>query len=95
VRDILQRTSGGNPYFTQSPEAVAKTAVKKLFTKQFRIVPGFHNRVLLGISRVLPGFITDKILVDMFKPKPVVKPKLTIVSNKIDARWEAIILVNR
>ena len=69
VRDILQRTSGKNPLFVQSAKAVAQTAVKKLIQKQFRIVPGFHNRALLFVSQILPDSIIDKLLMRLFKPK--------------------------
>jgi uncharacterized protein len=69
VRDIVRRTSGKNQLFIQQPDAVAKSAVQHLFAKQFQIVPGFHNRVLLAIARILPTFIIEKILVGMFKPK--------------------------
>ncbi len=69
VRDILERTAGKNRLFVQTPEAVAKIAVRKLFKRQFKIVPGFHNRLLLGMSRILPESVTDKLLVILFKPK--------------------------
>ncbi len=73
VRDILKRTAGKNTLFVQTPQAVAKTAVSKLFKRQFKIVPGFHNRMLLRVSYILPEFITDKLLLKLFKPKPIEK----------------------
>jgi len=81
VQDILMRTGCKNKLLIQTPEAVAKTAVNKLFKKQFRIVPGFHNRLLLGVSQLLPESITDRLLMNIFKPKPIPKVKLMTMSS--------------
>lgn len=69
VRKILERTSGKNSLFTQTPEAVAITAVEEMFRKRFRIVPGFHNKLLLCFARVLPEAVTNQILMRMFQPR--------------------------
>lgn len=95
VRDILKRTSGKNTLFLQTPEAVAKTAIRKLFKRQFKIVPGFHNRLLLGVSQILPEAITDKLLMKLFKPKPLAKAQLIILSGKNYGSLTALSLANR
>ncbi len=95
VRDILYRTSGKtNSIFTQSPQAVAQTAVKKLFKRQFRIVPGLHNRLLLGVSHILPESLTDRLLMQLFKPKPLRKIHF-ITPIRRNAGWESLSLANR
>lgn len=94
VRDILVRTMGRNTFFTQSPQEVAHTAIKKLFEKQFRIVPGIHNRILLGISQILPESFTDKLLVNLFKPKSLPKP-IPISIHKDLKEWRFFSLANR
>lgn len=77
IRDF-QEQSGKKIPFTQMPEAVAQTAVKQLFRKQFKIVPGIYNQLMFGVSRFLPGFIIDKILSRKFKPLPLSAFKLAL-----------------
>lgn len=95
VRDILERTSGKHRLFVQTPEAVAKIAVRKLFNRQFKIVPGFHNRLLLGISWILPESITDKLLVKLFKPKQFVNAQPTIRLKRNYGNLIMLSLANR
>jgi short-subunit dehydrogenase/membrane protease YdiL (CAAX protease family) len=94
VRDILLRTAGKNTLFVQTPEVVAKTAVKKLFKGQFKIVPGFLNRLLLGVSSILPESITNKLLMRLFKPKPVTT-QLIVSGRKNFEGWGLLSLANR
>jgi uncharacterized protein len=56
--------------FCQSPEEVAKYAVDKMYTKQFRIIPGWHNRTLFRLSQLLPEFIKIQIIEIAFKTRP-------------------------
>jgi short-subunit dehydrogenase len=55
--------------FCQSPEAVAVEAVRGLFKKQFRIVPGWRNRLLYWLSQTLPEAIKIMIIKSVFKKK--------------------------
>jgi uncharacterized protein len=95
VRDILMRTSGKNPLFVQQPSAVAKTAIRKLFQKQFRIVPGVHNQVLLGMAALLPEFVTDKILLRVFKPTTNTSSPQLLQPGKALAGWSPLVMANR
>jgi short-subunit dehydrogenase len=55
--------------FCQSPEAVAAEAVRKLFRKRFRIIPGWRNRMLYWLSQTLPEALKIKIITSVFKKK--------------------------
>jgi len=95
VRDILQRTSGKNPLFVQSPEAVARRAVNKMFAGQFRIVPGLHNRILLFLYSLIPEPVTEGLLLKIFKPMPALKPQLVVSIQNNAFGWGALGLANR
>jgi short-subunit dehydrogenase len=94
VKDILKRTSGKNSAFVQSPEAVAKTAVKGMFARQFKIVPGLHNRALLSVNKLLPEAITDRLLVKLFTPTTEGKPMVLSLKDR-SVGWNALGLANR
>jgi uncharacterized protein len=42
--------------FFQSPEDVAREAIVGMYAKRFRIIPGWRNRVMFYISKILPEF---------------------------------------
>ena len=93
VQDIIQRTSGKSPLFIQSPQIVAQWAIKKLFEGQFKIVPGFHNRILLAVYSMLPEIFTEKILLKLFKPRQ--NGQVVISVRKQYSRWVMFSLANR
>jgi hypothetical protein len=70
-REILSKSSGSGSRFLQQPEAVAHRAVKDMFQKKFKIVPGLHNRLLLFLNELLPEKIINWILMRHFKPKKI------------------------
>ena len=94
VQDILRRTGCKNMTLVQTPQAVAKTAVKKLFKGQLRIVPGFHNRILLGVSQLLPEIVIDRLLLNIFKPKISVGAKIVFVRKRNYGLLHALNLAN-
>jgi len=49
------------------PEEVAREAVKQLYKKRFRIVPGFKNRFLYRLSQILPMPVKIMIIQSVFK----------------------------
>jgi short-subunit dehydrogenase len=70
-RDILKKSAGNGSRFLQQPKAVAQTAVRDMFRKKFRIVPGMHNKVMLFFYELLPEQLTSWILMSHFKPKKI------------------------
>ena len=68
-RDILKKSNGRGERFLQLPDAVAHTAIEGLFRKKFRIIPGFHNRMMLLLYGLLPEKIINWALVRHFSPK--------------------------
>jgi uncharacterized protein len=54
---------------TQTPEAVAKEAVLKLFQKKKKIIPGWHNKILYYLAVSMPGFLRSWILLKVFGDK--------------------------
>lgn len=57
--------------FCQVPEAVAAEAVRGLFKKRFRIIPGWRNRLLYWLSQTLPEVLKIAIIKSVFKKKMV------------------------
>lgn len=63
------RAVAGSRYFMQSAEAVAREAVEGLFTRKFRIIPGWHNKIFFTLLHVLPGSCVRWILEQAFARK--------------------------
>jgi uncharacterized protein len=57
VKSSLTGSMNRKKSFFQSPEEVAAEAVAGMYRKQFRIIPGWRNRVMFRVSRILPEFI--------------------------------------
>lgn len=55
--------------FSQSAEEVAEEAVAGMLKRKHRIIPGFHNRVLYNLSRVLPESLIYFIVQQLFNRK--------------------------
>ena len=53
--------------FCQAPQEVAKVAVKQLYKKKFRIVPGIQNRFLYWLSQILPMPLKVLIIQAVFR----------------------------
>lgn len=60
--------------FIQLPESVAHTAVDGMMKNKFRIIPGWHNRILYFIRQVLPETGVRWILLRIFSRQKVDKP---------------------
>ena len=63
------RAVTGSRYFMQDPETVAREAVIGLFSRKFRIIPGWHNKVFFVLVRLLPGSCVRWILEQAFDRK--------------------------
>ena len=63
----LKEMKGNRKGFCQMAEDVAKVAVKALYKKRFRIVPGLSNRFLYWLSQILPMAIKVMIIQSVFK----------------------------
>jgi short-subunit dehydrogenase len=70
-QEILKKSAGNGSRFLQQPDEVAQTAVREMFRKKFRIVPGLHNKLMLFFYELLPERITHWILIAHFKPKKI------------------------
>ncbi|WMJ73639.1 SDR family NAD(P)-dependent oxidoreductase [Cytophagaceae bacterium ABcell3] len=76
-------------YFMTTPEKLAQTAIEGMFNKKGVIVPGFLNKILAFISKVVPHFIILFVTRDLFarnkEPKKFEEPlKENKVSNSIN-----------
>ena len=67
VESFLKEMKGRRKGFCQMPEDVAKVAVKQLYKKRFRIVPGMSNRFLYWLSQILPMPVKVLIIQSVFK----------------------------
>lgn len=68
----------------QSPEAVAREAVKQMFHGKKVIIPGWHNKFLYKLWALLPQRIVELILMALFFKKEV--------TEKIKVRTTAVVL---
>ncbi len=57
VRESMSQQQIKHRNFCQLPEEVAQEAIRNLYAKKFRIIPGWKNRVLYWMSRILPRFV--------------------------------------
>lgn len=48
--------------FFQTPEEVAADGVSGMYEKKFRIIPGWRNRLMFYVSRMLPEFVKIKLV---------------------------------
>lgn len=62
--------------FCQLPEEVAEEAVRGLFKKRFRIIPGWRNRFLYLMVQTLPEALKIWIIKSVFKKRSVGEKRL-------------------
>ncbi len=80
VQSFLSEMKFRRKGFCQLPEEVAKAAVKHLYKKRFRIVPGLPNRFLYWLTQILPMPVKIMIIQSVFKksspPPTLLVPRL-------------------
>lgn len=69
VRQSMAKHHLKRQKFCQLPEEVALKAVRSLYAKRFRIIPGVQNQVLYWLSRTLPRFIKIFLIKVAFPPE--------------------------
>jgi uncharacterized protein len=69
VRSMMKEMQT-NMAFVQLPEQVAYRAIRGLFKKEFRIIPGWHNQVFYGMQQLLPEFAVSWLVLRIFNRKP-------------------------
>jgi uncharacterized protein len=62
-----QNIKKGNTLLIKTPEEVARIAIEGLFNKQGLIIPGWKNRFLIRLGRILPFSFKSYILKRIFK----------------------------
>jgi len=67
VQSFLSEMKFKRKGFCQLPEEVAKVAVRQLYKRKFRIVPGFQNQFLYWLSQILPMPLKIMIIQSVFK----------------------------
>jgi uncharacterized protein len=74
VSQNLQSTAYRGSFFTQTAAAVATEAVEQMFKKKRRIIPGWPNKFLYAMWRLLPYSIASAILTRIFnREQPILK----------------------
>lgn len=66
VADRVKAMSSNYRSFHQTPESVAKEAVRALFQKKKTIVPGWPNKLFYQLAITLPSFVIDWFLLRLF-----------------------------
>lgn len=67
MRKRNQNVKNGKGILMKTPEEVASSAITGLFNKQGLIIPGWKNRFLIRIGRILPFSMKSFILKRIFK----------------------------
>lgn len=67
MRKRNQNVKAGNGILTKTPEQVAQQAIKGLFRKEGLIIPGWKNRFMIRLGRILPFSVKSYILKRIFK----------------------------
>jgi len=61
-----------NNYFTtlvhETPHAIAKAGIEGMLKNKKIILPGFPSKFYMVISRIIPGFLADKLVRKLFVP---------------------------
>ena len=72
---VAQRNIATTPFhskfFIQSAAQVAQVAIEKMHKGQFKIIPGFHNRVIYYFWKICPPVIFQTLLKTVFLKKRV------------------------
>ena len=68
IADIARQGFTGK-MSAKSPEFVVKKAFKSLDKNKFLCIPGAWNKLVYGLSKVMPAFITEKVIAKKFKNK--------------------------
>jgi len=56
-----------------SPEEVAKKAIDGMFNKKAVVIPGFFNKIYIGLRKILPNSLTIFMISRQFRKKVVPK----------------------
>jgi uncharacterized protein len=62
-----KHVKASNGFLTKTPEEVAQRAITGLFNKEGLIIPGWKNRFLIRLGRILPFSVKSYILKRIFK----------------------------
>lgn len=85
MRKRNQHVQNGNSILTKTPEDVARRAIKGLFNKEGLIIPGWKNRFMIRLGRILPFSVKSYILKRIFKDgieKETTSAPSSVVSHK-------------
>lgn len=65
---VVERSKAikANALFMMQPCAVAKQGVEQMLAGRLRIIPGWHNRLLFVLWRLLPQSLVDSLLLQLF-----------------------------
>ncbi|WP_299699674.1 SDR family oxidoreductase [uncultured Pontibacter sp.] len=85
-----QHVKKGNGILTKTPEEVASSAIAGLFNKQGLIIPGWKNRFLIRLGRILPFSIKSYILKRIFKDGA--EDDLDAETHKASSKTESVSL---
>lgn len=55
--------------FFQTPEEVAVAAISAMYRKKFRIIPGWRNKLMFCVSKLLPEFVQMRLISICFSPR--------------------------
>ncbi|MGK7390699.1 MAG: SDR family NAD(P)-dependent oxidoreductase [Candidatus Cyclobacteriaceae bacterium M2_1C_046] len=78
----IESTPYSHNIFIQTPEQVAKTALLHLFQRKFMIIPGWHNHGIYWLWKILPAFLFQHLLNQVFKRKRMPEKNLLFTDNK-------------
>ncbi len=67
MRKRNEHVKKGKGFLTKTPEEVARQAINGLYRKEGLIIPGWKNRFLIRLGRILPFAVKSYILKRIFK----------------------------
>lgn len=82
-KKVMKETNYEPNIFCQLPEQVAQEAVSGMLKKKFRIIPGWPNKFIFLMARVLPAFIKIRIVQAVFNKSTNGIPRLSKQSSQI------------
>lgn len=94
MRKRNQHIKKGKGFLTKTPEEVARQAINGLFKKKGLIIPGWKNRFLIRLGRLLPFSVKSYILKKIFKEgvedeQEATTAPATSVSDSISVKKES------
>ena len=69
VVESMEKSQLKRQKFCQLPQAVAREAVRSMYKRKFRIIPGWQNQILYWLARTLPRFAKIAIINKAFRNK--------------------------